>query len=571
MNTQNSIEESTPDDKTPEQGVASSAEHRDREAPAHVGHAHRFIYGYLLLLVVAALAGLGTYLYHRYYDNNKTTKAVHAATSEAATTQPSSDVCFIVSDNLECVNASGQDPVTYALPVIGGSPISLLMPNDTDTQYLASAGGSLWLLDGKLNSIRELSFPAGLQHNASSAVSWSHDGKYLLIELDGANNDRQIYKYILASSVATKLTSSGYNSTPYETQDGHILYTHFSGTGNGWMPYIMNADGSGATALTALSDPTEFAGLSYDPTTDTVFVTNFGDTATMGSGSLSYETVNDVRSGVKPKTINLNVQSTSDGALFMASNSTIVWYDAVAPNTTTGQIINLSTGAVEHTIPQYGTPVGVLKNIKSANLASAKPVSTTQTTTYAGWKTCNDEADGVSFQYPSDWTIASTGPSSDPCSGMSLSTSGQEISLQSPSSSGLAFMLWFFPAVPNANTDEGNSGAGSDWQVVQSVAPLTLNNGKSVSLVTYEDVGQSTKSSDGLISDMALTDQPYTVGQAFHALRGITSPKNANYNVDMDVSLATPNSQYVQSHSLSDYHAEPAYGELMKILLSVTY
>lgn len=203
------------------------------------------------------------------------------------------------------------------------------------------------------------------------------------------------------------------------------------------------------------------------------------------------------------------------------------------------------------------------------------PLATPAQNPYAGWKTCNDTADGVSFKYPQSWVLYGS-TNTDPCANYTLANGndGQGLSLQSPPHNNLAFLFWYTPALQMANLTKSNSASGptaGDWQVVQSVTPITLNSGKSLSLVSYEDVGSSTKSSDSLISDMGLSNQKYVVGQTFHAFDGITSPKNTGYSVNIVVSLAIPKSQYVQSHSLADYQSQLAYKDLINIFKSVTY
>jgi len=219
------------------------------------------------------------------------------------------------------------------------------------------------------------------------------------------------------------------------------------------------------------------------------------------------------------------------------------------------------------TIASSTPPVGKKQlSTKAAAKAAAK--------TYAGWDTCNDVADGVSFKYPSDWTVSGSSSSTDPCSGFTLSADGQKLLLQSPPSNGLAFLLWYFPAVSKANLSKDNSAANTtsgDWQVVQYAAPIALTSGKSIPLVSYEDTGTNTQSDDSRVSDMGLSSQPYTMRQTFHSFEGITSPKNSKYCVNMYASLAMPNSQEVQLHTLAEYQSQPAYNDLMNIFKSVTY
>lgn len=350
--------------------------------PTHVKHAHRFIFGYIALLVIAAVAGYASYIYHQHYQATNSNVAQTQKVDHATQAPPKSpsDVCFITfgsSAALDCVDANGKNLVSHALPVLGGQKAIELIPNDTDTEYLGYNGSSWWLLDKNLYAVRQLTFPSGLAYSVSKAVSWSHDGKYMFIELDKDTNnviqtglsDRQIYKYTLANGEVTKLTTEGSNSSPFQTQDGHILYSYFSGNG-GWLPYIMNADGSNPKELASLSNPTpisgsdttEFTGLSYDAATDTVFVDNFGGNQ-VGSGTVSYETVSNLLAGMSSKTIPLNVSGSGDGDVLRINDTTILWPNSTGPNDNDSQFINLENGKVENTITQYGDPVGVLANV----------------------------------------------------------------------------------------------------------------------------------------------------------------------------------------------------------------
>jgi len=201
-----------------------------------------------------------------------------------------------------------------------------------------------------------------------------------------------------------------------------------------------------------------------------------------------------------------------------------------------------------------------------------KKTTTTKTATanpYAGWNTCDDTADGVSFKYPSGWTVQGSTAGSNPCSGFTL-TAGQEFSLRSPSSNGLAFTLIYFPGQSKTNLSKSNSSTNGDSQKVQSASPLTLSSGKTVSLVSYVNT-DTTSSTDGLISDMALTDQSYSVGKTFHVIDGITSPKASSYSVIMEASLAPPGSQDVRMYTPAQYQTHPSYTDLMNIFKSIAY
>lgn len=64
------------EEKNPEQPVAPETSTLEAERPnnkpepdtsVHIKHAHKLVYWYIVLLIIAGLAGLGTYLYHRHH------------------------------------------------------------------------------------------------------------------------------------------------------------------------------------------------------------------------------------------------------------------------------------------------------------------------------------------------------------------------------------------------------------------------------------------------------------------------------------------------------------------------
>lgn len=208
----------------------------------------------------------------------------------------------------------------------------------------------------------------------------------------------------------------------------------------------------------------------------------------------------------------------------------------------------------------------------STSKAPAKSASAAQADPYAGWKTCTDAADGVSFRYPTNWTVVNSGSSSssnsDPCSSFSLlSSNGQELALRSLQSSNLVFLLQYFPGQQSSQIN--NSSTGGDEQQVQSVTPMTLSNGKKVSLVAYKD--QLVPGGNDIISTLGISDQEYVVAETFTGFEGIVSPKDQNYNFIMTVSLQAPDAQSIEGHSLSTYQSQSTYNDLMKIFQSVTY
>ncbi|HSX06495.1 MAG TPA: hypothetical protein VLG92_02140 [Candidatus Saccharimonadia bacterium] len=212
------------------------------------------------------------------------------------------------------------------------------------------------------------------------------------------------------------------------------------------------------------------------------------------------------------------------------------------------------------------------KNYSATNSSTTptyKKKTATAVNPYTGWNTCDDTADGVSFKYPSTWTVRGAVQSADPCSGFTLASS-QEIALESPSSSGLAFTLQYFSALSKTDISKNNNGALGDLQKVQSVSSLTLSNGKTASLVSYVDTNIA-GNTDGFISTMGLANQSYTVGKTFHSFSGITSPKNSSYSVSIQASLTPPGAQALHMYTPAQYQAQAHYDDLVNILKSVTY
>ena len=206
---------------------------------------------------------------------------------------------------------------------------------------------------------------------------------------------------------------------------------------------------------------------------------------------------------------------------------------------------------------------------KQASVPARTTSSTQPADPYAGWKECDDTVSGISFKYPSSWSLNSNQPEK-PCLNYQLKDNGNgaEFVLQSPASNNLSFILQFFPDSPKSSLNNGAT-SGADKQEVVSVEPLTLNNKVHVSLVEYLDTaGGWSKPS---ITTMGLSDQNYAIGQTFYALNGITNPKDSNRYFGFNVMLAKPNSQSDEPHTVAEYKSQPGYGDLMNILKSLSY
>lgn len=93
MDTEKTSKKPTPETPTPEVGQSEQPIAQHEPETVHIKHAHKLIYGYLILLVVAALVGLGGYWYHKSHKaiatSNHTTSTLQSApkkpTSQAVT------------------------------------------------------------------------------------------------------------------------------------------------------------------------------------------------------------------------------------------------------------------------------------------------------------------------------------------------------------------------------------------------------------------------------------------------------------------------------------------------------
>lgn len=342
---------------------------------------HKKLLIVLAVVLVVILVGGGAYALYRHNHKVKpvatsntstetktTTKSSSATT---ATTTPASDVCFLVSakNTLDCVNDTGNDPTSYTIPQYGGDNAGFIVPNANDTEYVYD-NGSLWILNNKFAEVKSITLPPNTSYNPGT-TSWSHDGQTLYMELSNSapsEQNRQIYSYQISTGKFTQLTTGNNNTQPYGTENGDIIYTHFTGQGtDGWMPYIMNSDGSNQKPLTSLAP--NFAGLSYDSATDTILVDNYPSDSSSTTGTLNYETVSDFLNGTSPTSINLAyVQGSGNGLVAIVNSSTVIWSPDTpdARTNPTLQFINLTNGQVENTISDPGSVVGVLPNIAQA-------------------------------------------------------------------------------------------------------------------------------------------------------------------------------------------------------------
>lgn len=157
---------------------------------------------------------------------------------------------------------------------------------------------------------------------ASNGTTWMPDGKSLIVtglrtaDAEYAWRESDIYRVDVASGAFTQLTRrKGPDNNPVPSPDGKLIaYTGYDSTDATWKDaalYVMNADGSGAHALTEKLDRTP-SGMLWSPDGTGVYF----NVESEGSRNLYYVTLAGV---VKPVTKGAQVLTVSDlGKNFMA-------------------------------------------------------------------------------------------------------------------------------------------------------------------------------------------------------------------------------------------------------------
>ncbi len=313
---------------------------------------------FIALVIIGIVLAVGWTVFQKHHKA-KTDNVTSPAPAVTTVKKNVSDFCFQNIKAITCVDSSGKNPVKYMPPAASGGQ-GQLVPNKGDTQY-AYTSDKFLLLNADLSVSKELTVPGNPSINPGT-ISWSHDNKSLFFEINkgGKNGDRQIYKYNLADQTLTQLSHGENATSPFETADGHVIYEQFfsDGAKSKWSPYIMNADGSNAKEFQVTV--TEFASMSYDITTDTLYISDFG---TNDKGKIYYATL-PIWAKTGPKSINANVVS-SGASVHRLNNTTLVWSYGSDPQTIIDEFINSDSGSIVNTYTNsgFGVPIGVLANV----------------------------------------------------------------------------------------------------------------------------------------------------------------------------------------------------------------
>ncbi|MGH7196094.1 MAG: TolB family protein [Candidatus Saccharimonadales bacterium] len=273
---------------------------------------------------------------------------------KVAVAPPKPKLCYVRVAQLYCTNDIGNNRVRYTIPSLPQSArVTQLVANQNQSEFLAVANtavstNDIWILNSSLQQKQKVTLPSGV---SAQTPSWSRGGKSILLEIDGAQNTRQIERYNIASSQLTQLTTSGYNTKPYETKNGDILYSYFSGQGKGgFYPYIMRSDGSNPQPLGNLTALKTVYGFSYDSPSDTIFV--FGVNG-QGKPAIVYGTTTDFLQGRVVQTLDAPVHP-GDNVGYVTKNTIVVQHNDYAT------ILNLTQNTQSATIHSFGPLSGRL-------------------------------------------------------------------------------------------------------------------------------------------------------------------------------------------------------------------
>ncbi|MGH7237207.1 MAG: TolB family protein, partial [Candidatus Saccharimonadales bacterium] len=223
-------------------------------------------------------------------------------------------------------------------------------PNQSEFLAVSNTAVStndIWILGPNLKQEQQLTLPSGV---SAQTPTWSRDGKSILLEIDGAQKSRQIERYDTASSKLEQLTTTGYNTQPYETKDGQILYSYSSSQTGNFYPYIMHSDGSNPQLLGNLTSLKVIYGFSYDTATDTIFVYGVNG---QGQPSIVYGTTTDFLQGRVVNTLVAPVHP-GDNIVYIDKSTVVVQHNDYAT------ILGLSQNTQSTTVHNFGPLIGML-------------------------------------------------------------------------------------------------------------------------------------------------------------------------------------------------------------------
>ena len=320
----------------------------------------------LILLIAGAVAA--------WLVLSKPSKEPVSQASTTALTQ-TQKICYIRLAHLVCADESGKNKVRYDLEQPSGvTAISSMSQSSDGKQYIVygvTANGSIvWTLDKNLKNAQVITLPNSL---TASWPSLTRDGKSILTEAGNiqavGDADRQIYRYDLSTKKIEKLTSTAFNSNPYETRDGQIVYTRFDSQTNasgGWRPFVMKSDGSRQKALGGIDTAFSVTGTSYDSKYDTVFIYGTTTPNANSTSEILYGKVSDLQNGKAAKVLKFSVSSSSDSVKYIGTGKIIV------STNNAGKIVDLKTGKEIGSVDHYGVPVGVFSSTALSAFAKSE-------------------------------------------------------------------------------------------------------------------------------------------------------------------------------------------------------
>lgn len=194
---------------------------------------------------------------------------------------------------------------------------------------------------------------------------------------------------------------------------------------------------------------------------------------------------------------------------------------------------------------------------------SPSPSATPSPDVYAGWKTCNDTTEGISFKYPPNWS-ATVDSTPNPCASAKVQ-SGDYFQGTSPQtgSSPYIYMLQYFGNKQAMGCLDNSSG-----QTVLSVTPLNVKNSKvALSLVAYADNTLNRAN----VFELALTDQAYSAGQVVTCVPKVKSQSPNGVAYAMTAVLTKPGQQYNGDYTMAQYQSQPDYNTMINIFKSFAY
>ncbi len=190
---------------------------------------------------------------------------------------------------------------------------------------------------------------------------------------------------------------------------------------------------------------------------------------------------------------------------------------------------------------------------------------------YAGWLSCKDTGEGLSFKYPADWSTEAT-TKDNPCgitTPASASMDGAYVRLQSAGKDVATSFKLFYSSAQAKGTYNYVDPAYKGETILDVIALSASNAPKSLSLVAYASNNMGANKVAGLV----LTDQTYTVGQKISGSIPFPASKKEGKTINLSASLAkkgnTQSTEY--DYTLDDYKKHPDYQAVVDLFKSISY